>query len=80
MPPNPFDRTHQTARSSSMNGLVPLKTTEVLNQGRGINVALRRFFLQAFQADGIEIARDLGVQTRWWDRIFADQLSLGLNE
>ena len=51
---------------------------QVLGQCGGTGIAVGRFLVQAFQADRLQIAGQLGPQARWSDRLMGHDLAQGL--
>ena len=63
--PAPSPGTLRRADGSGLDGLTPEESLQVVGQGVSVGVALAGLFLKAFQADRLEIARELGLEPFW---------------
>ena len=53
---------------------------QVASQVGGSTIALGRLFLQAFQANGIQVPRDFGLQDAWGNRVQETDLFQGFQK
>ncbi len=71
-PPGPFRDTFESRRGSGQNRLAVEISPEVGGQLEGGRVPPRRFLGEAFQTDGLQVARQPRLEPRRRDRILGD--------
>ena len=76
MAARPFQRAPQGADLPGMDRVAALESPEIFGKLECRGVVLERRLLEAFQADGFEIARNPRLKARWRDDVGVDELMI----